>query len=392
MRAIRALLLFLVGALVGPNLTWSQGPGGFLPPKGGFGSSPDERFNRFSGGKDVIVVAELDGRMRRGWQYASQALGLTGDRITREEFKAAATKMDMQLKAGGGPPGFPGGGSPPFGAPDFKGPPGGPPGGPPMPSGNQASTAGDRTDRAAERRFLSYDKNNDGKLSYEEMSEELQRERPTWDKNGDGFIDLNEFKEYFKARVQSRMSNFPAPNFGPGGGNVPQIEGMPVDPVPTEPVEDPRPTVYRAGKLPKELPEWFVKLDRDGDNDGQVALYEWRVSGRPLSEFTAMDLNGDGLITPEEYLRYAEKHKPKTPSPGEAAVAGPGFPPPGGLPPPGGALPLPGYGFPNGTPPTGFSPPGATGFPAPDGTGGLRRFGSRSGRDRGDRGSGKNGP
>ncbi len=65
---------------------------------------------------------------------------------------------------------------------------------------------------------------------------------------------------------------------------------------------DKRPTVYRAGKLPeKGLPAWFVQLDTD--QDGQVALYEWRAAGRDLDEFAEWDRDNDGFITPEEALK-----------------------------------------------------------------------------------------
>jgi hypothetical protein len=92
---------------------------------------------------------------------------------------------------------------------------------------------------------------------------------------------------------------------GPTGSAAPTVR---VTVVP----EEPRPAVLRPGKLPAGLPEWFLKLDTDGD--GQVGLYEWRVSGRPLQEFVAMDLNGDGFITCEELLRYLARQSPASPA------------------------------------------------------------------------------
>ena len=71
---------------------------------------------------------------------------------------------------------------------------------------------------------------------------------------------------------------------------------------PRQPIEEPKPVVLRYGKLPKELPSWFNSLDTN--QDGQIALYEWRNDGRLATDFLPMDLNGDGLVTAEEYLRF----------------------------------------------------------------------------------------
>jgi hypothetical protein len=66
--------------------------------------------------------------------------------------------------------------------------------------------------------------------------------------------------------------------------------------------EEARPSVFRAGKLPPGLPDWFRQLDKDGD--GQIGLYEWRAGGRSLEEFARIDRNDDGFLTPEEVLYY----------------------------------------------------------------------------------------
>lgn len=69
--------------------------------------------------------------------------------------------------------------------------------------------------------------------------------------------------------------------------------------------EEERPVAMRYGKLPKGLPNWYD--ENDTDKDGQVSLYEWRKSGRETKEFLEMDLNGDGLVTADEYLRFARQ-------------------------------------------------------------------------------------
>lgn len=49
------------------------------------------------------------------------------------------------------------------------------------------------------------------------------------------------------------------------------------------------------------LPQWFHQVDADGD--GQIGLYEWRTSGRPVEAFRRIDRNGDGIVTANELRR-----------------------------------------------------------------------------------------
>lgn len=57
-----------------------------------------------------------------------------------------------------------------------------------------------------------------------------------------------------------------------------------------------------GGNLPRGLPSWFKALDKDGD--GQISLHEWLQGGKEIREFSEYDLNGDGLITPDEVLHF----------------------------------------------------------------------------------------
>src|SRR5262249_46479452 len=105
-----------------------------------------------------------------------------------------------------------------------------------------------------------------------------------WDTNHDGLIDRNEFRAYFLARFAQ-------------GGDARQANPVTII---LEEEFDKRPTVLRAGKLPKEL-KWFSDLDID--KDGQIALWECRQAGKSIEEFQSYDRNDDGFITPEEALR-----------------------------------------------------------------------------------------
>jgi Ca2+-binding EF-hand superfamily protein len=59
-------------------------------------------------------------------------------------------------------------------------------------------------------------------------------------------------------------------------------------------------------RLPAGLPEWFRRLDMDGD--GQVTMAEFAREWNPekMAEFDRLDLNHDGIITAAECLK-AEK-------------------------------------------------------------------------------------
>jgi hypothetical protein len=104
------------------------------------------------------------------------------------------------------------------------------------------------------------------------------------------------------------------PNWGqPGGGQGNQPGGLqftwgqqPPPPAKVVEDEDKRPTVYRKGKIPKELPDTlgdvslktlFAKYD-----EAQIFLYDWRAAGGKDDDFFAMDRNNDGILTVEELI------------------------------------------------------------------------------------------
>jgi Ca2+-binding EF-hand superfamily protein len=212
-----------------------------------------------------------------------------------------------------------------------------------------------RDDARAEMEFRQLDKNGDGQLDASEMTETLRAEVTKWDTNKDGLINLDEYKEFYKARMNA-LRNDANPDGTPGTN---WIDGQPGQPGQPEQADDKRPTVYHVGNMPKELPPWFVQYDTD--KDGQVGLYEWKAAGKPIEEFRQMDINGDGFLTVEEVLHHQRVLAKKNPqaSPGTGALAQ-GFPAMGapsfpgvinfpGLGGPGG-ITLPGIGNPNGNP------------------------------------------
>ncbi|MBL8798607.1 MAG: hypothetical protein JNM56_32220, partial [Planctomycetia bacterium] len=135
--------------------------------------------------------------------------------------------------------------------------------------------------------FSYLDRNGDAVLNTDEMPARLASQVAGWDRQGDGLIDRGEYRGYLHARLEAMLAGKGLP------GPRPPMDAPPTD---APPVDEPRPVVYRAGKLPPDLPAWFAACDTDGD--GQVSLYEWRIaSGQSLDRFRALDRNDDGFLT-----------------------------------------------------------------------------------------------
>jgi len=352
--------LFLLGglilAIVGP-VAFTQGPGGF-GGRGSFGGKksgrmgfdPETIFKQYSGGKDVIVVSEVQvpermsrfmstEQLREGMNTFLQKKGITNGQMTfalYQEYSDQRRKEMMEKWA--------------------KGKMGGAAGTTPTTPGTPTPAASPAAQEAqAAEVFKRLDTNNDKSLSVDEIqggrrigmrSDEMLK----FDLDKNNALDLKEFTAYYKDWVAKRAA----------------ASGQPgVDPNAPPPEEDKRPVVYRAGKLPKELTAaapWFEQLDRD--KDGQVGLYEWKADGRPIKEFLAMDLNGDGFVTAEEAMRVLKIVR-KDDTTGKAGSTAPASTSGSGV--------------------TPFSPGrGGSGMP------GMRGKGSRGkGGDRGDRSGGR---
>jgi hypothetical protein len=157
-----------------------------------------------------------------------------------------------------------------------------------------------------------YDTNKNGMLEPDEWR--TMRGNPQEaDKNGDGKISLDELTDRMASFGQRRGDGG---GDGPGNppaspGDVRTSRGSPggpsssaggklaaVSPLPSRP----RRYVTPAGRLPEGLPTWFN--ERDADGDGQVAMAEYATSWTEAkaAEFSSLDRNGDGLISPQEAL------------------------------------------------------------------------------------------
>jgi len=309
-------------------LTPEIGQAQFGPPPGGGGRgmmSPDNSFDRmmqsYGGSGDLLDYSRVSPEHRSRIDGFSKMTGgepmPTSGTISREQYRTVfAQRMS---KAFGGPPGgapgvavasAPGSTTGGVTVIDFNAPPSAPtgPGGTgsgPAWGGGRGPGGGDRGPGGggdeAEGAFQKLDQNKDGKISKDEA---LQSRRlplgqvfDQYDSNRDGYLNVGEFRAAFAAMSSGGGRG------GPGGGDWNGSGGSRDEPNNIDP-EDERPTIYRYGKLPREFEKEYGSLD--SDKDGQIGLYEWRAASREVDTFVKMDLNGDGLLTAEEYIRYTK--------------------------------------------------------------------------------------
>lgn len=343
MRIKHSLLVIVAATMIAPAFLHSQrggGPGGFGGPGGsggGFGGrfDPNQAFSMLSKGKDVINRSDLSPEQQKWFDImANSSGGANNGTLTRSQYTGAMEKSGMMRMSSngrspeggsGGPMMFTQGGGGPMGGGserrDFRQEGGGrefrfsggnPMGGSQLGGGPQGGGPNPQMqDRWFEDRFQRYDLNKDGMLGFEELPERMRADRDKFDTNSDGFISFDEYKKYATEQMAQFTNNNQRPERKEGSpsnqdNNDPRPNGPTFNIVtpPTEEKEEEvrRPILYRVGKLPKELPSWFEELDKD--IDGQVGLYEWRKDGRDLYEFETMDFNADGLLTPEEVLKF----------------------------------------------------------------------------------------
>lgn len=279
---------------------FTPGGGGFTPGGGGgksFGggmmnSDPAKIFDMLSKGRGFFLVSDTRSLRDQLTKY-SQEQRITNGQITRDQFLHF---YSTKIQGGTTRPGDSKGGSMS---------PGGGPGGviPPGMDRNEALAAW------AESEFKRRDRNDDSYLNTDEAPGALRDDFAKWDKNSDNLISMNEFRTYFQERFQSGTR---------GDLDAPSTT---VTRIIEDEELDLRPTVFRAGMLPKNLPSWFTDLDTD--KDGQVALHEWRSAKKDLEEFRGYDRNDDGLMTPEEVIRHMGiAQATATASPGLSAGGG----------------------------------------------------------------------
>jgi hypothetical protein len=252
---LRYYLLFgALALLLGPSTGFTQfgPPGGGAPGGGGpppWMMDPNQMFNNASGGKDVIVIAEIaDPRMQGMFNRMASRMGITNGQITRQQFTDSMQQMQQRF-AGRGFGGAPGAPPVPAAAPAGTTPPASPgdmsPGAPPGQDGQWNGAPGMAAPEAPAPEvkkkpvvyrasnipkeldwFKKLDSDNDGQVGLYEWkaSGRSLDEFLKMDQNGDGFITIEEALRY-QAR-NSVASAGAAPANGPGGTVAPAAGGF----------------------------------------------------------------------------------------------------------------------------------------------------------------------
>ncbi len=291
-------LTLLLGPTTGLTQPGRGGPGGF---------DPGAIFDRMARGQPTMRIADM--RFGRETVEAwAQKNGVTNGLLTRDQYVAysqspeAAQAREQMMQR-------------------FRGGQGGPGSSPSPGGGERERDRGDRDrgdrDRWMEESFRRRDQNGDGFLNYDEMTDTLKAEREKWDVNKDGQIDANEWRDYVRAFAEQRReegswSRGSSEREGDRGDGSPPPDKPKLD-------VDKKVVVYRAGKLPPNLPKWFGEYD--GNLDAQVALFEWKDKNGTVEDFQKMDLNADGFVTAEELLKVTTLAKKDEAAPGAAPGA-----------------------------------------------------------------------
>ncbi len=183
------------------------------------------------------------------------------------------------------------------------------PGSPTSSSGSPGSSSSgsgdkDKVKKYAEGLLKQHDKNKDGMLQRDEWKE-LKTEHQGADTNSDGTITLDELSTriatYTGGGGSSPLSSSTSPpgyggRFYKGNSDKTALAAK---------------KSYRfltpTERLPKGMPDWFLKNDADGD--GQIMMAEYAASFTEViaAEFAKYDLDGDGIITPNECLAVEPK-------------------------------------------------------------------------------------
>ena len=159
-----------------------------------------------------------------------------------------------------------------------------------------------------------YDRNKNGMLEKDEWKD-MKSEHQAADVNKDEVITLEELAMKLSGYANATSSPSPAvaSTTSPAAtstSTAPKKKWWQSNSSAAKPVEK---KTYRflspTERLPKGLPDWFARYDTNADGQVMMAEYASAWSDSVLAEFQKFDLDGDGIITPEECLAVAKTAK-----------------------------------------------------------------------------------
>lgn len=189
--------------------------------------------------------------------------------------------------------------------------------------------------RYAKRLVEQYDRNGDGKLQEEEW-QRMRGQPARMDADGDRVITTDELTQWIVAFGAQRKLRLVQPvteetaetssSDRPSGQEEAKAEdgSSASPPEQAKPSSEASPPPAQAGvraptrqgrfhvsakRMPPGLPPWF--LQRDTNGDGQITLSEFapKATAEDRREFSRYDLNGDGVVTPQECTRNVKPAK-----------------------------------------------------------------------------------
>ncbi len=174
-------------------------------------------------------------------------------------------------------------------------------------SGSSSSSSGDssRVRRYAEGLLRQYDANKNGVLEKDEWQKMRGYSRNS-DANGDGILTLDELtarlSNYGKSGSSSAASTSDTRRSNTSSRSGSRYRSRDNDARSSSSDRKSYRFLTPAERLPKGLPDWFLRVDANAD--GQVMMSEYAAiwSDAKAAEFATCDLNGDGCITAAECL------------------------------------------------------------------------------------------
>lgn len=171
--------------------------------------------------------------------------------------------------------------------------------------------------------LVQHDANKSGVLEKDEWKN-IKAEHHSADTNKDNVITQEELTVKFAgfATSGSRGSAAPSdtPASSPGGrgrgrgsfgGNSGGRDGERNDKGATTDARRSYRVPTATERLPKGLPDWFARNDTDADGQVMMAEFMTEFTEAKAAEFAKCDLNGDGIITPDECLEVEGRAKKK---------------------------------------------------------------------------------